>query len=347
MDPSASAVLVWNLAAREAAAARFREIDPPHLFNALLTFSELDTGQFQRLLDSRDIGPFVCDRDAVRKKLASISIDVPTKSTPLRRRLRAALGDGGHALERGSVIHRSGAARATCEEAERVAAEARESEWGCVHLIDALLANPSQAMSAALAEFGVSPPQKARAETPLITNNGRDLTALAAGGGDDALKDPVSKVLVDELLNKNARNVLLVKAGARSGEAVMASIARLFISDNAPPKAKGKRIVAIDAVPSSDRPGASARGKDDVCLMIQEAAGSPDIILCLNNIHSFVGGLAPDGIASFKSMLQRGAVQCVATTDTQNYDRHFRKDADWRRIFRTITVHDVSMPDML
>jgi hypothetical protein len=56
----------------------------------------------------------------------------------------------------------------------------------------------------------------------------------------------VCKVVVEELLDKNTRNLLLIQTGRRSGQDVV-NVARLFGGPAAPKNAKGKRIVLIEA----------------------------------------------------------------------------------------------------
>ncbi len=361
MKPTVSARLVWSLAAREAVAGEFQEIEPPHLFNAILTFSEMDSHHFERAVDEEKVIDLILsDRDSVREKLNACSIGVPDDSTAIRRRIRVELGNGGHPAKRGDTMHRSGASRGACREAENLAAKAEEPEWGCDHLLEALLSSPTPEMESVLAELTGLPNVGRGKETPILNEIGRDLTALAVANElDDTpeneleiMKDPVCKVLIDELTDKNTMNILLIQAGNRPGREVVHAIAKLITSTSVPKNARGKRIVELDssmvrlACGETNSTEVSRRAfEDKLHELLQEAKDDPYLILYLQDFHEFVRAGSSTNTSRFlKEILAREGIRCIACIDAEHYRHILAPDQEWKKIFKTISIHSINVP---
>ena len=107
MRPSASVELVLQLAAYEAAASQFAEIEPEHLLAALLRFSELSSEDLLKLVPGTAAGrELTSETDAVRKTLTERSIN----STFVRNSVRARMGTGGVRYQ-GGRLQRTTASR--------------------------------------------------------------------------------------------------------------------------------------------------------------------------------------------------------------------------------------------
>ena len=104
--------LVWQLAAKEAAAAKYREISPGHLMIALARVADPDVSKKQSVSD-----------DSAAQAFAALGIE-PRR---FRRRMRVLLGDGGVSKNSG-VIHRSQACKAVFVRAQALAKAAGTSD---------------------------------------------------------------------------------------------------------------------------------------------------------------------------------------------------------------------------
>lgn len=353
MKPAISIQIIWPIAANEAIAGKFENIEPSHLFLGALKFAELEVKHFRQMVEDLDATKeLVAERDAIRDKLQEHSIFVPDTSTPIRRGLRKRLGKGGFKHEREKVIHRSDASRQVCHAAEDAAQLAGESHWNALHLIDELLSSPGSIMASVLAQAGakeVKPP----ANTPLLDKYGRDLTDLAAKGrldvspkaDSDPMKDPVCKVIVNEILGPKKSNILLVRAGQRPPKEVIEMLARLFVSESPPKGSKGLRIIEISI--SKVIKGASSPEKLEERLsdLFKEASMASNVILCLYDIHRYLSSDTDTNISDvLKETLTDLEIQVLTTTDEENYIEHIKPDSAWKRLFQVVWIHDLDAP---
>lgn len=365
MDPAVSSQLVWALANQEAGAARFAAIEPGHFLNAVLKFSEMDERRIGDTVQNSDqtmLEALVSDCDIVRRKLDEFSIGVPQDSRTIRRRLRQRMGKGAEATTKGEVLHRSDASRMICKQAETVASKAGEVQWHAVHLLEALLDSPTAEISGVLTDAGKAPSRNTPQETPLLNRIGKDLTALAAAGklgatvpdGEQIKKDAVCKVVIQELIEKNTKNILLIETGGRSAEEVVNTLATVFASGLETSGSKSKRLVTIKAslsqITKGKKPSELAQEvfEEKIYELLQEVSKSPHVILCLSHFQEFVGAKRFTDVSLIvKEFLTQELIQCIATTDSASYAKYLERNADWKNLFRTVSIHEVKVPHQL
>ena len=100
MRVSASVELVWQLAAREAVAGEFGEIEPEHFMMALLKFAELPVEQVENIAAGAEAAKdLALEVGTVRERLESLSVE----TTKARRKLRGRVGRGKSPYEGGVV----------------------------------------------------------------------------------------------------------------------------------------------------------------------------------------------------------------------------------------------------
>ncbi len=136
---SISLDLVMQMAAQEALAARFREIEPEHLAMAVIKFAELPVH------DATDGagGPnqlkmFLAEVAAIEQKLYELRLD----GVSARRQLRQRMGAGDRTGD-DREIHRSDASRTVFIDAVEIARHAGSQALRPIHLFEALLASPT------------------------------------------------------------------------------------------------------------------------------------------------------------------------------------------------------------
>ena len=90
MEPEAGIMLVWPLAAMEAQALGWSQIQPAHLLCAILKFAEMDGADLERLGQTNEnLGNLAQEHQDLKAHLDDPwGITVPEVSTRLRRALR-------------------------------------------------------------------------------------------------------------------------------------------------------------------------------------------------------------------------------------------------------------------
>lgn len=217
MEPDTSVMMVWPMAAMEAQASGWTEIEPAHLLCATLTFAELHTDELGRLAES------VGNADELRQRHRDLldrldepwGIAVPDVSTPLRRILRRQ-GDGEPNQHLGGMLHRSSAARRVFQAAQAIAEQDSRQQFNLVDLAIAILRDPDDWIRRGLDQYKIlSAPQLAERDQA-IQNWGDLLVPLVSTGSLDGpekkriLADPVVRVLRDLLAGPPSRPSLLI-----------------------------------------------------------------------------------------------------------------------------------------
>ncbi len=353
MEPGVSIQIIWPLAAEEAIAGEFEYIEPSHLFNALLKFTELENGHFERMSEDHDVVKILVEeRDAARYKLADHNISVPESSTAIRRALRERLGRGvQHVRRHGEAIHRSDAAREACTAAEDVARMAGARHWEAVHLLSVLLKDPGTRMVSVLAEFEVASSALER-ETPLLDLYGRDLTALAHAGSNIASEtslseDPVCKVVTEKLLGPSKRNIVLIQAGKRTPEEVIEKLAALFTSNNPPKSARSKRIIEIDLTRLADGTTDTEEIVVRMDALLGEAADVGNIILWLSAAHRYFAVGHPGLLKVLEQGLNRLETPIIGSMGATGYSDYLKGNPGWKKMFHIVWIHDVQTVQQL
>ncbi|MFQ5473737.1 MAG: hypothetical protein ACE5FA_12760, partial [Dehalococcoidia bacterium] len=163
MKIAASIEFMCSLAAREAIAAEYKEIEPEHLLAAILKFSELPVAELEKMAPGAHVARELAhDVEAARRELSDRAID----STGVRRELRSAMGSGSCKYG-GGVIHRSSASREVFDRAARLADDTGSESLSPIHVLEVILASPSPTMEKTLGE-AVGPRIPRATETPLL-----------------------------------------------------------------------------------------------------------------------------------------------------------------------------------
>jgi len=336
MKLTASIDLVWQLAAREAIAAEFKEIEPEHVFAAVLKFSELPANDLEKLgAGAEAVKVLTADVNAVREALGERAID----STCARRGLRAQLGKGDSPFP-GGTIHRSQASRELFDAAAKLAADAGSETLTAKHLLDAILVSPSSKMAQVLGGSVVLKMPKPT-KTPLLDAVGRDLTGLAAEGTLVAAADRQAecKALLQTLSQEARKSVFLVAESDDAVRTVIGAIAQAIAKKNVPPSLQDRRIIDLTALAGNMTDGGKA--EQQAVKLFAEAATAKEVILFVPAIEASRGITKPEERLNFlKTRLKDGAAQCICRVAPQVYEQWVKKDPVWKQIAEVMHVHD-------
>lgn len=183
-----------------------------------------------------------------------------------------------------------------------------------------------------------------RAKYPALTKYGRDLTEMAANGRLDPVigREKETERLIRVLLRKCKNNPCLIGDAGVGKTAVVEGFAQRVAAGAVPQGLLGKRIFALDL--TSMLAGAKYRGDFEERLksVIEEASGSKNIILFIDELHSIVGTGAAEGAIDaaniLKPQLARGEICLIGATTTEEYRRFIEKDSALERRFQPVIV---------
>ena len=358
MKIDVSIQIIWVLAAQEANLMEFQSIEPHHLLLAVLKFAELEEPDIAALLrDPENLEHLLQERDEVRSRLNTLSLEVPDQTRVLRRLLRERFGKGGHPPGGGRMIHRSPFARDIFKQAEAAARLKGVAQWSASDLFETLQRALSREVTKVLGKAGV-PHAEAVADTPWLNKFGRDLSAAPVTRQGRkfsksqlaATKDPVCRVLIDRLLEKDGVPVVLIQKGERCPVEVVEALAQYFTLSAAPAEVRGKKIIEIDITTQTWKKKKEKPEEFESALraLLQEAVTAGTIILFLNNLQEF---LIAQWVAIFEDALKepllKKQVTCIAAISEEDYREYIDTAVELKKLFHPLWIHDIKMPSRL
>ena len=232
------------------------------------------------------------------------------------------------------------------------------------HLFAALL-ETDKALSAAVAELGITPAQlfseikgastatepdtpAKSAATPTLNRYGRDLTALAREGKLLPLMGRERELagMMEILCRQTKRNPILVGEPGVGKTALGEGLAQLIADGQVPTQLQNKRIVELSI--SALTAGASAMGEFEKRLqtVVKEAMNAGNVIIFIDEVHALVGAGGQAGLQDaatiLKPALARGEITCIGATTTHDYRKYVEKDGALARRFQPVRVEEPS-----
>ena len=335
MRPSPSVDLIWQMAAREMVAGQFKEIEPEHFCMGLLKFAELPAAAMEADDEHAEIAKTIAaEAELVREALQKCGIE----STHARRKLRGQLGKGGTPHQDGE-IHRSAASRALFEAAATFVAESGGETLTPLHLLTAMVQSPTPAIEQAV--LGKAPHSTAPPALLLLEKHGKDLVKEASEGRlrADSTAEPSGKALIQVLLQKERKSILLITDQDDLAEGVAMAIACSIAGKTPPPGLKGRRLIDITAssrlnalkrmMPSLEETSAEL---ERLRQLLAEAASHQEIILLVPPVE--IESKSTDGrqwASLLRETLAKGDVQFICRVAPKVFTERLRKDGVWKR----------------
>lgn len=186
------------------------------------------------------------------------------------------------------------------------------------------------------------------AGTPTLDRYSKDLTALAASGQMDPVvgREAELQRLLRILIRRTKNNPCLIGEPGVGKTAIVEKLAQLIVSEQVPGSLRGYRLLALDL--SGMVAGTKYRGEfeERIKNVIQEAAGDPQVLLFLDEIHTLIGAGGSEGSLDaaniLKPSLSRGEIQLIGATTVEEYRKHIEKDAALERRFQPVLVEEPS-----
>jgi len=184
------------------------------------------------------------------------------------------------------------------------------------------------------------------AETRVLDQYSRDLTAKAASGGIDPVIGRSEEIqrAIRILSRRSKNNPVLIGEPGVGKTAVAEGLALAMSRSDAPEHLQGKRLVSLD-VPAL-LAGTRYRGdfEDRVKSVLRDVRRAGDIILFVDELHTIVGAGSAEGAIDaaniLKPALGRGELQLIGATTPEEYRRYIEKDAALERRFQPVHVKE-------
>jgi ATP-dependent Clp protease ATP-binding subunit ClpC len=340
---STSIELVMQVAGQEAVAGRFDEFRPEHLLLALLKLAEIPILELGGLAPGAEvIQQVAAEVQVVRRELATRGID----STQARRRLRAELGRG--ACENvPRPMHRSEATRKIFDEAAKLAHAERSPVITVLHLLIALLANPTTAMVKVLGG-GAFQKGAGQGKSPLLDRYGKDLTLLAKEGKlqDVQGREADTKALLWFLASTGRSAALLITDLHEVARDVVIAAAAAISGGKAEAGLKDYRILDISDTCQPDTPG----GLANLQAMLEEAAASSNIVLFVPAVDAHAERKPNERVNLLRAGIEKRRAKIICRASAEAYSALLAPDTAWRRLTQPIWLRervDDTMPQEL
>ena len=294
--------------------------------------------------------------------LAAADVD----ANELRERIReyAGLGEKGKT----NVSRLSPRARHIIETACENARAAGSELVGTEHLLIALLRDEDCTAVRILAETGHDPREMCRtfqtmlsdevdpsrlrraprqnrpAETRLLNQYGRDLTAAAREGKLDPVigRDKEIERVVCILTRRGKNNPCLIGDPGVGKTAIVEGLASRIVAGETDASLLDCRIIAVDL--TGIVAGTKYRGdfEERIKAILEEAKRDKRVILFIDELHTVVGAGAAEGAVDaagiLKPPLARGEIRLIGATTLDEYKRYIEKDAALERRFQQVLV---------
>jgi hypothetical protein len=226
MKQSAGVEFVWTLAAREAVAVWFPEIQPEHMLEGLLRFAEYSASELHGLVANEfTLQLLLQEAEELKRDLQARGID----PAPCRRDIRSELGHGPLPLPANTTVHRSRAVKERFEDAARRAKQAGRDGIGPLHLLEAILAAPTPVMARVFQKESATSTEPALATKDIVF----PLRLQPLGNPKDS-RQVVVKSLARWFAHGGLRNLLLVGSDHSAAVAVLAASLATLVSDPPP-----------------------------------------------------------------------------------------------------------------
>jgi len=238
-------------------------------------------------------------------------------------------------------------------EGEGVAAQILNSFGADYRKVRAMVAQMLQGGGTPAAGGQAAASSQRPAETPVLDQFGRDLTALAREDKLDPVVGREQEIerVIQILSRRTKNNPVLIGEPGVGKTAIAEGLAQRITSGNVPEVLLNKRVVALDM--GSLVAGTKYRGEFEERLkkIIEEIRRAGNIILFVDEMHTIVGAGAAEGAIDaaniLKPALARGELQCIGATTLDEYRKHVEKDAALERRFQPIMVNEPTVEETI
>ncbi|MCE2465856.1 MAG: AAA family ATPase, partial [Dehalococcoidia bacterium] len=181
-----------------------------------------------------------------------------------------------------------------------------------------------------------------------------DLTKLAEEGKLDPVvgRDEEVRRVMQTLTRRRKNNPVIIGDAGVGKTAIAESLAQRIIAGDVPGVLKDRRLLALDM--GALVAGSKFRGEFEERLKavmdeVKDAGG--EVILFIDEIHTVVGAGGAEGSIDasnlLKPALQRGELQCIGSTTTEEYRKYIERDPALERRFQPIYLEEPTVDETI
>ncbi|MGO1406047.1 ATP-dependent Clp protease ATP-binding subunit [Agrococcus casei] len=183
----------------------------------------------------------------------------------------------------------------------------------------------------------------------ILDQFGKNLTQAARDGKLDPVigREKEMERVMQILSRRSKNNPVLIGEPGVGKTAVVEGLAQAIVKGEVPETLKDKHVYTLDL--GSLIAGSRYRGDFEERLkkVTKEIRNRGDIITFIDEIHTLVGAGAAEGAIDaaniLKPLLARGELQTIGATTTDEFRKHFEKDAALERRFQPVQVSEPSV----
>ncbi len=187
---------------------------------------------------------------------------------------------------------------------------------------------------------------RGKANTPVLNNYSRDLTALAREGKLDPVIGREQEIhrVIQILSRRTKNNPCLIGEPGVGKTAVVEGLAQMIVSGDVPEIIARKRVLTLDL--SGMVAGSKYRGEfeERIKRVLAEVKEDGEVLLFIDEIHTIIGAGGAEGAIDasniLKPSLARGEIQLIGATTIDEYRKYIEKDAALERRFQPVTVEE-------
>lgn len=355
--------LAWELGSAEANVLKQKYFSEDELLIGICSIEKISLLIKQNQINFNQ--EYADDINTENNELNDFFSEVNIKPTTIRRSIRELKGEGESTSE-GIMLHRSDSCKSIFAEAENIAINMKSDTIRCIHILKAIINNPSDIIKTSFEENNLDLDKlKTHLDTKMESKNtnlssngilvkyGKNLTQLAREkkltpiiGRDEEL------LQVIRTLNKHKKNNPLIIGEPGVGKTALVNGLAIKITDGSMNDfLKDKEIIEINM--ASLVAGTKYRGEfeEKITNLINETKENPNIILFIDEIHTILGAGSASGSLDasniIKPALANGDLVLIGATTLFEYRKYFETDPAFERRFQPIILNEPSPENTL
>jgi ATP-dependent Clp protease ATP-binding subunit ClpA len=188
--------------------------------------------------------------------------------------------------------------------------------------------------------------------TPILDSVSEDLTKAVQKGKVDRIigrEDEIKKI--SSMLDGTKGNILIIGEPGSGKTSILKGIAYKIICGTEYKTLNNKRIISLDVGSLLSGAGSPGEIADKLKNVMEDAEGSGDIILFLDEIQNLVTGLGETGgdssivFAMLEKHLTDDRIRFIGATSIANYRKYIETNETIARLFQTVQINQASKED--
>lgn len=359
---SKSVYLAWELGAAEAANLKQEFFSEDELLIGICSMEKIVFLINENKINFNDdyAGNINIENDEIIDFFKKFNIE----TSFIRHEIRKLKGNGNFESEN-QMISRSESCKAIFNDANNIAENTNSEEVRCIHVLKAILNNPSDIIKTFFEDnnvefeelktnLNINESKRLKlSSNSILVKYGTNLTELAKEGKLTPVIGRDDELLqVIRTLNKHKKNNPLIIGEPGVGKTALVNGLAIKLLDGSMKNfLNDKQIIEINM--ASLVAGTKYRGdfEEKITKLVNESKDNPNVILFVDEIHTMLGagsgGGSLDASNIIKPALANGDLVMIGATTLQEYRKYFETDPAFERRFQPVVLEEPTPEDTL